>query len=80
MMQFSKQEREALSERLKDYMADELDCELGQFESEFLLDFISEKLGPYFYNRGLYDAQAILSGRIDDLNDAILELEKSPGR
>lgn len=80
MMQFSKQEREALCETLKSYMAEELDCELGQFEADFLLDFISNNLGAYFYNRGLYDAQTVLSGRIDELNDAILALEKTPGR
>ena len=80
MMQFSKQERESLCETLKSYMAEELDRELGQFEVEFLLDFISDNLGAYFYNRGLYDAQTVLSGRIDELNDAILALEKTPGR
>ncbi len=68
-----------MSDALKAYFSDELDRELGQFEAEFLLDFIGRELGAYFYNRGLYDAQALLAGRIDELGDAILELEQSPG-
>ncbi len=79
MIQFSRQERDAMSDALKAYFSDELDRELGQFEAEFLLDFIGRELGAYFYNRGLYDAQALLAGRIDELGDAILELEQSPG-
>ena len=33
-------------------------------------------MGNFYYNRGLYDAQAILASKMDDLNDAIYELEK----
>ncbi|WP_372864133.1 DUF2164 domain-containing protein [Spongiibacter sp.] len=79
MIQFSRQERDAMSDALKAYFSEELDRELGQFEAEFLLDFVSRELGAYFYNRGLYDAQSLLSGRIDELGDAILALEQTPG-
>jgi uncharacterized protein (DUF2164 family) len=40
------------------------------------LDFISKELGCYFYNRGLYDAQTVLSGRVEEISDAMLALEK----
>ena len=42
IIEFSHEEKEVLSHKLKDYVAKELDHEIGQFESEFLLDFISE--------------------------------------
>jgi len=38
--------------------------------------FFTEKIGGAYYNRGLYDAQALLSKRMDDIGEAILALEK----
>jgi uncharacterized protein (DUF2164 family) len=40
------------------------------------LDFFAEEIGPYFYNRGLYDAQAILQSRLENIGEAIYEIEK----
>ena len=46
-------------------------------DAVFLTDFITERLGPLFYNQGLYDAQAILSKKADGIGEAILAIEKS---
>jgi hypothetical protein len=35
-----------------------------------------EENGPYFYNKGLHDARAILHKRMDDISGAIVCLEK----
>jgi uncharacterized protein (DUF2164 family) len=43
-----------------------------------LLDFIGQEIGCFYYNQGLLDAQAVLSQRIDDIQDAIVQLEKLP--
>jgi uncharacterized protein (DUF2164 family) len=50
--------------------------ELGQFDADFLLDFISKEIGASYYNQGLYDAQALLVDRMDSLSDAIYQLEQ----
>lgn len=76
MIEFSKDEKAILVRRLQVWFNEELKQELGRFDAEFLLDFVGEEIGAYFYNRGLYDAQAILSKRLDDLTDAILQLER----
>jgi uncharacterized protein (DUF2164 family) len=74
-IEFSSDEKAVLVARLKRYLEDELDQEIGQFEAGFLLDFISRELGAYYYNRGLNDAQALIAKRLDDINDAIYEIE-----
>ena len=76
LIEFSKEEKEILIQKIKHYFREELDREIGQFDAEFLLDFFSEKIGVYFYNRGLNDAQAILKSRVDSILDAIYEIEK----
>jgi len=35
------------------------------------LDFITENMGVYFYNKGLQDAQAILASKVDDITETI---------
>ena len=72
---FSREEKEVLSRKLKDYIAKELDHEIGQFESEFLLDFISEHIGPHYYNKGLSDAGSVIPAKFEDINDALYEIE-----
>ena len=60
-VEFSKEEKEVI---------------IGKFDAEFLLDFFSEEVGAYYYNRGLYDAQTILESRLESITEAIYEIEK----
>lgn len=76
VIKFDRQEKQDLVEKIQVYFEQKLDREIGQFDAEFLLDFFSEEVGVYFYNRGLYDAQAVLESRLEMLSEAILELEK----
>lgn len=73
---FSTEEKAHIVRKIQLYFDQELKQQIGRFDAEFLLDFMAEEVGVYFYNRGLYDAQAILSKRLDDLSETILDLEK----
>ncbi|TQV88215.1 DUF2164 domain-containing protein [Aliikangiella coralliicola] len=75
-IEFSKEEKQILVNKIKVYFDEELDQELGDFDAEFLLDFFSVEVGSYFYNRGLYDAKAAFESRIDTITEAIYEIEK----
>ena len=63
-------------QNIRQYFEEELDSEIGQFDAEFLLDFFAEKIGVYFYNQGLRDAQVVLKDRLDSIVDAIYDIEK----
>lgn len=67
-----------MTQKLQQYFAHELNYDLGSFDAQFLLDFISQEIGYHFYNQGLLDAQVILSKKIDDIQDVIGQLEKFP--
>ena len=73
---FTRAQKDSLVQKLQRYMDDELEVELGQFDAEFLLDFISREMGNVYYNQGLYDAQAVLSDKLDSIAEHILALEK----
>ena len=74
-IEFTNQEKATLVDKLKEYFINELDQEIGQFDAEFLLDFMSKEIGVYHYNKGLRDAQEIFKSRVDGVVDAIYELE-----
>jgi uncharacterized protein (DUF2164 family) len=73
---FGDGEKAVLVGKIQRYFDQELKQEIGRFDAEFLLDFFTDQVGAYFYNRGLYDAQALLSAKLDDLGEAIYQLER----
>ena len=75
-IEFSKEQKAAIAGRIKAYFLDNLDQEIGQFDAEFLLDFFSEEVGPYYYNSGLRDARSLLEAQLENISDALYEIEK----
>lgn len=75
-IEFTKTEKDAMVEALQSYFDRELAQELGQFDAEFLLDFIAKELGAHYYNRGLHDARAIFEARVQSIDDDIYAIEK----
>lgn len=75
-IEFTRPEKEQMAQKVKKYFHDELDQEIGSFEAEFLIDFFAKELGAYFYNRGLYDAETLITAKMQEVSDLVLELEK----
>ena len=75
-IELEKPVRDAMVRALSRYLKDELDVEVGGMDALLFLDFISEKLGPHYYNQGLADAQAILAKKVEQIAEAIYEIEK----
>ena len=79
-IKFPKPEKDLILQKLKMYFSEELNQEIGDFDAEFLLDFFIEEIGPYFYNRGLYDAQATLENEMDTIIPGLPPLLVWPNR
>ncbi|NIJ88544.1 uncharacterized protein (DUF2164 family) [Xanthomonas campestris] len=75
-IKFTEAERAAITRKIQLYFTEELRQEIGRFDAEFLLDFFAGEVGAYFYNRGVYDAQAIITGKLEDLGEAVYQLER----
>ncbi|EGQ8056958.1 DUF2164 domain-containing protein [Vibrio alginolyticus] len=76
MIKLERAQKEALATAIQDYMQDELDVEIGQFDSEFLIDFITEKLGPIYYNKGVEDAKLLVESRMLEVSEEPYEIEQ----
>ncbi|WP_088071371.1 DUF2164 family protein [Gottfriedia luciferensis] len=68
----SEQQKFAIHQ-LQKYFMQEKDEELSELSSMLLLDFITEKLGPMFYNKGIEDSQRFMSERVEDLYALLLK-------
>ncbi len=76
MIKLDRVQKETLATAIQDYMQDELSIEIGQFDSEFLIDFITEKLGAVYYNKGVEDAKSVIERRMLEVSDELYEIEK----
>lgn len=75
-IEFSKAEKEAMTQKVKMYFREELKQDIGNFDAEFLIDFFAEEMGGFFYNRGLYDAETMITEKVSEISDLLLQLEK----
>jgi len=71
-----REDKARIAEQLQRYLHDELQQEIGAFEAGFLLDFVAERIGAHFYNRGVQDARTLLAAQLDALDDALYQLER----
>ena len=76
VIEFSSEEKSEIARKVKMYFREELDQEIGGFDAEFLIDFFADEIGAYFYNRGLYDAHALLSQKVEEWGGSLYELER----
>lgn len=73
---FSREETKAMVGEIQDYFRAELDEDIGSLPAEMLMQFFADRIGAYFYNRGLYDARELIQKRMDSLSDDVLGLEQ----
>jgi uncharacterized protein (DUF2164 family) len=75
-IKFDRDETKAIVGEIQDYFRLELDQSIGAIPAEMLMQFFADKMGAYFYNRGLYDAQALIRKQVESLSDEIFALEQ----
>ena len=75
-IEFSTDQKAHMVDKIKAYFSDELQQDIGGFEAEFLIEFFAKELGPYFYNRGLFDAQQVFHEKMEEVGYNLQELEQ----
>ncbi|WP_224701342.1 DUF2164 domain-containing protein [Devosia aquimaris] len=75
-IKFSREETKAIVGEIQDYFREELDQDIGAIPAEMLMLFFADKMGAYYYNRGVYDAQGVIRERIENLTDELFALEQ----
>lgn len=71
-----KQESEA-GEKIKRFMRDRFDLDLGAFEALEVLELFTREMAPHYYNRAIFDVQAHLKERFESVESDLWALEKN---
>ncbi|MPN34046.1 hypothetical protein SDC9_181538 [bioreactor metagenome] len=66
-IKLSKEKRDAMISQVKEYFYNEREEELGDLAAGLIVDFITEKLAPEFYNQGVFDSYVYMNDRVEDL-------------
>lgn len=66
-IELSKEQKRQAIQEIKLYFASERDEEIGDLAGEILLDFITEKIGPYYYNQAIMDIQKYMNEKVEDM-------------
>jgi uncharacterized protein (DUF2164 family) len=74
-IELTREDRDDALRRLRSYLDNERDEEWGDLAVSLLYEFVAEELAPYFFNRGVQEAQSHLARFADSL-DADLEAAK----
>lgn len=77
MIDFTKEQKEDLTPKIKDYLLNEFDLEVGTFEAEFLLEFFLKELSAPIYNKAIQDTSDEYRVRLETIHeDIVFDLEK----
>ncbi len=68
VLKLTKEEKSDAVPLLKKYIEENLDIEkVSDLSTSLFIDFITEKLGRYYYNMGIADAIKYMGERVEDL-------------
>lgn len=65
--EFEKAELDVILPKIQAFMDDEFEMDIGNLRARIFLTFVSEVLGPVYYNRGIEDAAKMMTLRVEDL-------------
>ena len=67
LLRLTKEETKKAVEDLQEYLAKNFDVVIGSLPTEIFLEYISEKVGPYYYNQGVTDAMQMMTEKTEEL-------------
>ena len=63
----TKEQREKSIVKIKEYITDNFDFEISNMQSGFLIDFITDNISGYYYNKAIADSLAFMTEKTEDL-------------
>ena len=63
----TKEQREKSIAKIKEYITDNFDFEISGMQSGFLIDFITDNISGYYYNKAIADSLSFMTEKTEDL-------------
>ena len=62
----TKEQKTNAVSKIKNYISENFDTEIGNLQSEIFFEYITEHIGVYYYNKGVADSMAFMTDKIED--------------
>lgn len=66
-VELTKKQQETAADKIKFYIEDNLEIEIGNLQARLFLDFITKEVGRCYYNHGVADSMAFLNEKTEEL-------------
>ncbi|MHC5652915.1 DUF2164 domain-containing protein [Stappia sp. ICDLI1TA098] len=76
-LELSRDETTAIADWLRTALEEETGSAIGPFEAETLVGALVRDIAGHFYNRGLHDARAAISARLDEVGEIVYAMEQA---
>ena len=63
----SKEQKTAAIIKIKEYITENFDTEIGSLQAEIFLDYLTNNIGVYYYNNAIADSMTFISEKIEDM-------------
>ena len=67
LIEFTKEQLSAILPKIIDFTAKELETEISSLQARMLLNFFTDEIGDYYYNKGVDDSIFTMSQKVEDL-------------
>lgn len=66
-IELNKHEKKCIAEEIMIYLEENFELQIGNLQAEMFEDFITEKIGKFYYNHALDDSMDYFRERTEDL-------------
>ena len=66
-VKLTKAQIKTVSAKIREYVSENFETDVGNLQAELFLEFISENVGTYYYNKAVMDSMAFIIEKADDL-------------
>lgn len=63
----TKDQKSAAAAKIRDYIAENFDVDIGNMQAEFFLEFLTENIGAYYYNKAIADSMVFITDKTEDM-------------
>ena len=63
----TKKQKEKAVAVIREYITENFDAEAGNLQSEMFLDYITEYVGVYYYNKAIADSLSVMADKVEEL-------------
>lgn len=63
----TKEQKTKAALKIKEYIAENFELDIGNLQAGFFLDFITKNIGIYYYNQAVSDSMSLITEKIDDM-------------